>query len=68
MILSKNMLRRVGQSRHSCRTPTVVRNQSAILLLQRTDCSSGLVIEVSDDSNKVGADVVLLHGYYKAVC
>ena len=26
------------------------------------DCISGLVIEVSDDSNKVGADVVLLHG------
>ena len=25
------------------------------------DCSSGLVIEVFDDSNKVGADVVLLH-------
>ena len=26
------------------------------------DCSSDLVIEVSDDSDKVGADVVLLHG------
>ena len=26
------------------------------------DCTSGLVIEVSDDSDKVGADVVLLHG------
>ena len=26
------------------------------------DCTSGLVIEVFDDSNKVGADVVLLHG------
>ena len=26
------------------------------------DCTSGLVIEVFDDSDKVGADVVLLHG------
>ena len=26
------------------------------------DCNSGLVIEVFDDSDKVGADVVLLHG------
>ena len=26
------------------------------------DCTSGLVIEVFDDWDKVGADVVLLHG------
>ena len=26
------------------------------------DCSSGLVMEVFDDSDKVGADAVLLHG------
>ena len=26
------------------------------------DCTSGLVIEVFDDVDKVGADVVLLHG------
>ena len=26
------------------------------------ECTSGLVIEVSDDSDKAGADVVLLHG------
>ena len=26
------------------------------------DCTSGLVIEVYDDSDKVDADVVLLHG------
>ena len=26
------------------------------------DCTSGFVIEVSDDSDRVGADVVLLHG------
>ena len=27
MILSGNMLKRVGEGRHPCRTPTVVRNQ-----------------------------------------
>ena len=27
----------------------------------KEDCTSGLVIEVFDDSDKVGADVVLLH-------
>ena len=26
------------------------------------DCTSGLVIQVFDDSDEVGADVVLLHG------
>ena len=26
-------------------------------------CTSGLLIEVSDDSDTFGADVVLLHGY-----
>ena len=31
------------------------------------DCTSGLVIEVFDDSDKVGADV-LLHVALKAVC
>ena len=54
------MLKRVGESRHACRTPTVVRNQSHMLLLKRT------VIVTSHrgfyDSDKVGADVVLLHG------
>ena len=36
MILSKNMLKRVGESRHPCRTPTVVQNQSPMLLLKMT--------------------------------
>ena len=30
------------------------------------DCTSGLVTEVFDDSDKVGADVVLLHGYLQS--
>ena len=36
MILSRNMLKRAGESRHSCRTPAVVWNQSPKLLLKRT--------------------------------
>ena len=59
MILSRNMLKRVDESRHPCRTPTGVRNQSAAV---EEDGTGGLVIEVFDDLNKVCADVVLLHG------
>ena len=36
MILSRKMLKRVGESRHSCRTPTVVLNHSPVLPLNRT--------------------------------
>ena len=36
MILSKNMVKRVGESRHPCQTPTVIWNQSPMLLLERT--------------------------------
>ena len=53
MILSRNMLKCVGESKHSCPTPTVVRNQSPMLLLKT---------KVFDDLDKVSADVVLLHG------
>ena len=34
-ILSRNMLKRQGESVHPCWTPTVVQNQSIILLLKR---------------------------------
>ena len=36
MILSRNMLKRMGESRHSCQTQTVVQNQPALLPLRRT--------------------------------
>ena len=36
MILSRNMLKRAGENRHPYRTPTVVRNQSPMLLLKST--------------------------------
>ena len=57
-----DMLRRVGESRHPCQTTTVFQNQSPMLVLKRTAPAGGLVIEVFDDSDKAGADVVLLHG------
>ena len=61
MIRFRNMLKRVGESRHSCRTPTVVSELVSYAAVQE-DCTSGLVIEVFDDSDEVGADVVLIHG------
>ena len=36
MILSRNMLKRAGECRHPCQTPTVVWNQSPMLPLKRT--------------------------------
>ena len=60
------MLKRVGESGHPRPTPTVVRNQSPMLLLERAAlvalCTSGLILEVFDDLDKLGADVVLLRG------
>ena len=57
----------MGESRHPCRTPTVVQKQFPMLLLEK-DGTSDLVIEVFDDLDKVCADVVLLHGPHKAAC
>ena len=57
MIFSRNMLKRADESRHPFRTPIVVRNQSAV----GEDCTGRLIVEVFDDSDKVGNDVVLLH-------
>ena len=36
MVLSGKMLKRAGESRHPCRTPTVVLNHSPVLPLNRT--------------------------------
>ena len=36
VILSIDILKRLGESRYFCRTPAVVRNQSSVLLLKRT--------------------------------
>ena len=58
MILSGNILKRVGESRHPCQTPTVLWNQSSMLLLKMT----ALIIEVFDDLDNAGTDVLLRHG------
>ena len=36
VIISRNMLKRPGESRHPCRNPTVVWDQSPMMLLKRT--------------------------------
>ena len=54
------MVKRVGENIYPCGTSTVVSNQSPVLPLKRTAQDSVLILEVSDDSDKVGADVILL--------
>ena len=51
----RNLSKRFDKSRHPCRTPV---SYAAV----EVDGTSGLVIEGFDDSDKVGADVVVLHG------
>ena len=61
MILSRNVLKRVGESRHPCRTPNCCLEPVSYAAVEE-DGTSGLVIEVFDDLDKVCADVVLLRG------
>ena len=61
MFLSRNMLKTVGESRHPCRTSTVCSEPVSDAAFEE-DGSSGLVIEVFDDLDKISADVVLRHG------
>ena len=67
MILSRNMLKRVGESSHPCRTLNCCSEPISYAAVEE-DGTSGLVIEVFDDLDKVGTDVVLLHGCPKATC
>ena len=57
--MSRNMLKRSGESRHPCRTYC---SEPVSYAAVEEDGTAGLVIEVFDDLNKVCADVVLLHG------
>ena len=61
MTLSRNMLKRVGESRHPCWTPPVVFESVSYAVVEEGGIS-GLVKEVFDDLDKVCADIVLLHG------
>ena len=56
------MLKRVGESRHPCRTLAGCSEPVSYAAIEE-DGTSGLVIEVFDDLDKLCADVVLLHGY-----
>ena len=62
MILSRYMLTRgVRVGMYPCWIPTVVWNQSPNAAVEE-DGTSGLFKEIVNDSDKVGAGVVLLHG------
>ena len=56
------MLKRVGESRHLCRTPTVFSEPVSYAAVEE-DGTSGLVIEVFDGLDKICAAVILLYGY-----
>ncbi|KAH3796448.1 hypothetical protein DPMN_150016 [Dreissena polymorpha] len=58
MILSRMMLKRMGESKKPCQTTTVVLTQFPMLLLN----TGGFVIEVFDASGQVGLEVVQPHG------
>ena len=59
MILSRRILKRVGESKQPCLTPTEVLNQSPMLLLKH--CTGGFVIELLDHCDKVDIDAVQPH-------
>ena len=52
------MLKRVGERRH----PFNCCSEPVFYATAEEDGTSGLVTEIFDDSDKVGADVVFLHG------
>ena len=62
MVLSRNMLKRVCESRHPCLADSNCCSEPVSYAAVEEDGSGGLVIEVFDDLDKVCADVVLLHG------
>ena len=59
MIVSRKMLKRVGESRHPCRIPTEVLNHSPAAIEQ--DCTLGLVIQIFNGSYYAGVDVLFPH-------
>ena len=67
MILSRNIFERAGESRHSCRTPTVVWNQAPMVLLKRT-----ALVALLDRFLMTGIRFVLMLYFFmvahKAVC
>ena len=60
MILSRNMLKRAGRADIPVGLQLLF--GTSLLCCCNEDSASGLVIEVFDDLDKAGADVVLLYG------
>ena len=54
------MLKRVGESKQPCLTPTVVLNQSLTAVVMYS--AGGLVVETLCRSDQVGVDVIQPHG------
>ena len=48
------MLKRVGESWHTCQTPTAVQNYAVPNAAVEEDGTGGIIIEVFDDLDKVG--------------
>ena len=67
MILPGNILKRVGESRHSRRTPDVVRKCVSYATVEE-DCTGGLVIEVFDDSESLVLILYFFMVAHKAAC
>ena len=61
IILSKKMLKKVGESRYPWPTPIVVQNHYP--MLSWVDCAGRLVVEASYSSDQVVIDVMQPHGY-----
>ena len=62
MILSRNTLKRVGESRHPCLHPSNCCSEPVSYAAVEEEGTSGLFIEVFGDLDKVCVDVVLLRG------
>ena len=61
IIISKKMLKWVGEGKHPCRTSAVVLKQFPVLPLNRTALWA-LVIQIFNDSSDVGIDIEFAHG------
>ena len=68
MILSRKMLKRVGESRHPRRIPTVVLNQSPLLPFNRTTLWSALSYRLSMTRMMLALMLYFLIVAHKASC
>ena len=62
MIVSRNILKRGNECRLDIPVGLQLSFRTSLHAAVEEHCATGLAIEVFDDSDKVGADVVFLHG------